>query len=334
MPEVEDPVITVTRLLKTNMRVVNDDGSLASIYCSREWYDRELLKNYDAQVTVGLRQPSQIKPLNLSHALTQRILNFKVDCWTIDKTGKQAGTRTRSKLREEIFRIIRQKRFKPNETPYDFLGLGTPGPHDAYRGISTSELVPSSASWVEFTTLSYESLWYSDNNRVVTTTSANLNYAMMLFKIKLETSKYDPHENDVKKIVLSFEGYGTAPAGNGVTIKVWNHVSAAWENAQAGTGGADETITITLSSSLTNYIEMDSSGVGYLYLLTRTTNPSNGTTAAILYCDYVKCTLTVEGLTHVKFGTFNDADDVSVKPFLLHTEFLVIGWMFENVLET
>jgi len=39
----------------------------------------------------------------------------------------------------------------------------------------------------------------------------------------------------------------------------------------------------------------------------------------------------VEGLTHVKFGTFNDADDVSVKPFLLHTEFLVIGWMFENV---
>jgi hypothetical protein len=154
---------------------------------------------------------------------------------------------------------------------------------------------------------------------------------MALFKIKLETSKSDPHENNVNKIVLSFEGYGTAPAGNGITIKVWNHLILAWENAQVGTGGADETISITLTSNITNYIKMDSSGVGYIYLLARTTNPSNGTTPAILYCDYVKCTLTVEGLTHVKFGTFNDADDVSVKPFLLHTEFLVIGWMFENV---
>jgi len=331
VPEVEDPVTTLVRLLKANMRVINDDNSIANIYTSREWYDRELLKNYDGQVTVGLRQPSQIKPLSLSHTLTQRILNFKVDCWAVDKTGKQAGTRTRSKLREEIFRIIRQKRFKPNETSYDFYGLGTGGPHDAYHAVSTSELIPSSSSWVELTALQYQNLWYSDDSRFSKSTSVNLEYAIALFKIKLETSKYDPHENNVNKIVLSFEGYGTAPAGNGITIKVWNHVTSAWENAQTGTGGADETITITLMSNITNYIEMDSSGVGYIYLLARTTNPSDGVTPAVLYCDYVRCTLTVEGLTHVKFGTFNDADDVSVKPFLLHTEFLVIGWMFENV---
>jgi len=334
MTEIEDPVTTVVRLLRKNIRVINDDASIANIYTSREWYDRELLKNYDGQVTAGLRQPSQIKPLSLSHALTQRILNLKVDCWVVDKTGKQAGIRTRSKLREEIFRIIRQKRFKPNETPYDFWALGTSGPHDAYHAASTSELVPSSGSWAEFTALQYQYLWYSDDSRFSKSTSVNLQYALMLFKIKLETTKYDPHENNVNKIVLSFEGYGTAPAGNGITIKVWNHVSAAWENAQTGTGGADETITITLTSNITNYIQMDSSGVGYIYLLARTTNPSNGVTAAILYCDYVKCTLTVEGLTHVKFGTFNDADDVSVKPFLLHTEFLIIGWMFENVQST
>jgi hypothetical protein len=334
MTEVEDPVTTIVRLLKSNIRVVNDDSSLASIYVSREWYDRELLKNYDGQVTVGLRQPSQIKPLSLSHALSQRILNLKVDCWTIDKAGKQAATRTRSKLREEIFRVIRQKRFKPNETLYNFYGLGLGGPHDAYHGAASSELVPSSVSWTELTALEYQSLWYSDDSRFSKSTSVNLEYAMMLFKIKLETSKYDPHENNVKKIVLSFEGYGAAPAGNGVTIKVWNHVAAAWQNAQVGTGGADETISITLTSGLTDYIQMDSSGVGYLYLLARTTNPSDGVTPAVLYCDYVSCVLTVEGLTHVKFGTFNDADDVSVKPFLLHTEFLVIGWMFENVPET
>lgn len=334
MPETEDPVTTLVRLLKTNIRVVNDDGSIANVYASREWYDRELLKNYDGQVTVGLRQPCQIKPLSLSHSLTQRILNFKVDCWVVDKTGKQPSIRTRSKLREEVLRVVRQKRSKPNETLYDYYGLGTGGPHDAYRASSSSELSPSSVSWVEFTALEYQALWYSDDTRFSKSTSVNLEYAMILFRVKLETSKYDPHENSVKKIVLSFEGYGTAPVGNGATIKVWNHRTAAWENAQTGTSGADETISITLSSNLTDYVEMDSSGVGYIYLLARTTNPSDGVTPAVLYCDYVKCTLTVEGLTHVKFGTFNDADDVSIKPFLLHTEFSLIGWVFENVPET
>jgi len=329
--EVEDPVATLVRLFKTNIRVVNDDNSLASIYASREWCDRELLKNYDGQVTVGLRQPSSIKPVSLSHALTQRVLNFKVDCWTIDKAGKQAGNRTRSKLREEILRVVRQKRFSPNVALYDFCGLGSAGPHDAHHAASTTELMPSSSNWVEFTAGQYQSLWYSDDNRVSKSTSVNLEYAMMHFKIKLETSKYDPHENNVNKIVLNFEGYGTAPIGSGVTIKVWNHVSTAWENAQTSSGGSDDTIIITLTANLTSFIEMDSQGVGYVYLLARTTNPSDGVTPAVLHCDYVKCTLIVEGLTHIKFSTFQDADDVSVKPFLLHTEFQVIGWMFENV---
>jgi hypothetical protein len=334
VPETEDPVTTLVRLLKTNIRVVNDDGSIANINTSREWYDRELLKNYDGQVTVGLRQPSQIKPLSLNHSLSQRILNFKVDCWVVDKTGKQPGTRTRSKLREEVLRVVRQKRSKPNETLYEYLGLGISAPHDAYHASSSSELAPSSVNWTEFTALEYQALWYSDDTRFSKSTSVSLEYAMVLFRVKLETSKYDPHENNLSKIVLSFEGYGTAPAGNGVTIKVWNHVSEAWENAQTGTAGSDETIAITLTSSIADYVEMDSSGVGYIYLLARATNPSDGVTPAILYCDYMKCVLTVEGLSHIKFGSFNDADDVSVKPFLLHTEFLVIGWMFENVPET
>jgi hypothetical protein len=135
----------------------------------------------------------------------------------------------------------------------------------------------------------------------------------------------------VNKIVLSFEGYGTAPAGNGVTIKVWNHITSAWEHVQTGSGSSDETVNITITTDLADFIEMDSSGVGYIYLLARTTNPSDGVTPAVLHCDYVNCTLAVLALTHIKFGTFHDADDVSVKPFLLHTEFLVIGWMFENV---
>jgi hypothetical protein len=331
MTEVEDPVTTLVRLFKTNMRVVNDDNSIANIYASREWYDRELLKNYDGQVTVGLRQPSSIRPVSLNHALTQRVLNFKVDCWTLDKAGKQAGNRTRSKLREEILRVVRQKRFSPNETLYDFCGLGLAGPHDAFQAASGADLIPSSSNWIEFTAVQYQNLWYSDDTRASKSTSVDLEYAMILFKIKLETSKHDPYENSVSKIVLSFEGYGTAPAGSGVTVKAWNHVTAAWENAQTSSGDSDETIAITSTANLTDFIEMDSQGVGYIYVLARTSNPSDGVTPAVLHCDYVKCTLTVTGLTHIKFGTFHDADDVSVKPFLLHTEFQVIGWMFENV---
>jgi hypothetical protein len=335
MTEVEDPVVTLVRLLRTNMRVVNDDSSLASIFVSREWYDRELLKNYDGQVTVGLRQPSRVKPLTLDHSLSQRILSFKVDCWVVDKEGKQPGSKTRSKLREEILRIIREKRTKPNETLYDFAGIGQPtGTHKAYHAGSSSELAPTSSSWTELTDAEYAKLWYSDDDRLSRSVNTNLEYAMILFRFKLETSKYDPHERNVKKIVLSFEGYGTAPAGNGVTVKVWNHVTSAWENSATGTSGADEAITITLTSNLMDYIDMDSDGVGYIYVLARTTNPSDGVTPAVLYSDYDKCVLTVEGMTHVKFSTYRDVDETFVKPFLWHSEFIVTGWMFENVPET
>ncbi|MFQ6073651.1 MAG: hypothetical protein ACE5KC_00385 [Candidatus Bathyarchaeia archaeon] len=335
MTEVEDPVVTLVRLLKTNMRVVNDDGSLASILVSREWCDRELLKSYDGQVTVGLRQPSTVRPLNLDHSLSQRVLNLKVDCWVVDKEGKQAGSRTRSKLREEILRIIREKRTKPDETRYDFLGVSQQaGTHRAYHAGSAAAPPPTSSGWTELTDAEYAKLWYSDDDRLSKSHNVNAEHAMILLRFKLETSKYDPHETNVKKIVLNFEGYGTAPAGNGVTVVVWNHVTSAWENSVIGTGGADETVTMTLTSNLTDYIDMDSDGVGYIYFLARTTNPSDGATPAVLYCDYAECVLTVEGITHLRFGGYRDVDETSVKPFLWHSEFMVKGWMFENVPET
>ncbi|MGF3573574.1 MAG: hypothetical protein ACQXXG_09180, partial [Candidatus Bathyarchaeia archaeon] len=61
MSEVENPVDTVVRLLSNNMWVVKEDGSLASILVSKEWYDRELFKNYDGQITVGLAESRDTK---------------------------------------------------------------------------------------------------------------------------------------------------------------------------------------------------------------------------------------------------------------------------------
>ncbi|NIV92227.1 hypothetical protein GWN42_05350, partial [candidate division KSB1 bacterium] len=156
-------------------------------------------------------------------------------------------------------------------------------------------------------------------------TSVNLNYALLLFRFKV-----DPDEKVVKKIVLKFEGYGTAPAGNGVTIKVWDHVNEVWEQAQTGTAGADETITITLTSNLTDYIDTD----GYVYLLARTTNASDGVTAAVLHCDYSQNMITVKGITYADIVSYRDQDEVRVKPFLWRTEFMVKTWLFENVTVT
>jgi hypothetical protein len=324
MSEIEDSVTTVIRLLSKNMRVVKEDNAIANIYVSKEWYDRELFKNYDGQITVGLAESRDTK-IEMSGRIRRRLGSLRVNMWATDRPAtSDSGKLMRNKMVEEVNRIVRQNRTIPNQTRYDFAGLGYPSgdPHKAFQAGASSELAPGHASWTELTNEEYQKIWYSDDTRYSKSHNVNLEYALMLFRFKVES-----REEAVKKIVLAFEGYGTAPAGNGVTIKVWNHVASAWQNAQVGTGGADETISITLSSSLTDYID-DS---GYVWLLTRTTNASNGTTAAILYCDYVSCTITVNGITYLDIVSFRDADRVDVKPFIFRTEFALKSWMFEDV---
>jgi len=94
-----------------------------------------------------------------------------------------------------------------------------------------------------------------------------------------------------------------------------------------GTSGADETITITLTTNLTDYIDDD----GYVWLLARTTNPSDGSTPAILYSDYCSCTVTVNGIAYLDVVSYRDADRVDVKPFIYCTEFQLKSWFFEDV---
>jgi len=249
--------------------------------------------------------------------MRRRLGFLKVNAWSRDRG-------IREKLREEINRIIREKRTTPNVTDYDFLGVGPPtGTHKAYHAASDSELSPGAVGWTELSAEDYQKLWYSDDSRYSYSQSENGKYSMILFRFKIESKK-----NVIKKIVLSFEGYGTAPVGNGVTIKIWNFDSEAWENAQAGTGSSDEIIIITLTSSVIHYIDSE----GYAYLLARTTNPSDGTTAATIYCDYACCSITVNGITYCDVVSYRDLDQVRVKPFLWRTEFMVKTWLFEKVL--
>lgn len=323
----EDPITTVIRLLSKNLRVVKDDASVASLYVSEQWCDRELFKNYDAQVTVGLRQVQDQK-LNLAGTVRQMKGLLPVNLWTADRVASSDTGRTiRKKLVEEVKRVVHENMKVPNRTIYNFAGLGYPSgdPHKAYSAASASELIPSSTSWAELTNLEYQKIWYSDNIRYSKSTSVNLQDALMLFRFKVPSKAAA-----VSQIALAFEGYGTAPAGNGFTIKVWNAVSSAWESygtVPSPPGEDDQVVTITLTSSLTNYI--DSSG--YVWLLARTTNPSNGTTAAVLYCDYVSCTVSVNGITYLDVVSYGDKDKVDVKPFLFRTEFVLKSWSFEDI---
>jgi hypothetical protein len=324
MAEIEDPVVTLARLLDKNIQVVKDDGSLADICVTTEWYDRELLKNVDGQVTVGLDH-SEDQKLGFSATLRRRVGYARVKIWLIDKPGS-AAKQIRNKLRQEVNRVVREKRTKPNQTLYSYVGVGAESAtHRAYYAKSASELTPDAPEWTEFSAEDYEKLWQSDDNRFSYSQSESGEYSLLLFRIKVESS-----QKTVKKMVLKFEGYGTAPAGNGVTVKVWNSEMSAWQNAETGTGDADEEIIVTLESSLTNFIDSD----GYVYLLARTTNASDGVSPAVIHCDYTDCLVAVEGICYVDVVSYMDMDDVRLKPYIWRTEFTVKTWLFENVTVT
>jgi hypothetical protein len=317
--------MTLLRLITTRIRVVKDSGSLANLLATKEQYDRELLKQYDAQITLGL-DSSQDQKLELAGRLRRRYMVLRCNIYTVDKTapGADAGKVMRDKVTAQINAIIRENRNLPYQTAYNFSGLGYPSgdPHKAFAAGAATELAPSSTSWTELTNLQYQNIWSSDDARFSKSHSVNNEYALMLFRFKV-----GPREQCVKKIMLNFEGYGTAPAGNGITIKVWNHAASAWQQTQSGTGSGDETITITLSASWPDFIDSN----GYIWLLAKTTNPSNGSTPAVLYCDFVQCTIQVYGITFCDVISYRNVDVTDVKPYLFTTEFLLKGWLFESI---
>lgn len=323
MSETEEASATVARLLKTNLRVVKDDGGLASINVATQWQKAEAIKGFDGQVTVGLAESADQK-IELTGNVRRRLQVLRINVWTCEQTGSaESGRVMRGKLVEEVNRVVRQKRRCPNQTVYDFYSLGAGSQtHKAYRGsVEVSPYTPD--AWTELASEGYHKLWLSDDTRLELNVNEDGWYAAVLFGFKVES-----REKTANRMVLSFEGYGMAASGDGVLVKVWNRESSAWENAQTGgAGGSDENLTITLSSNLPDYIDKD----GYVWLLAKTANPASAQTPAVLHCDYACVDVTVNGITYCDVVSYRNLDHTDVVPFLLCTEFVVKSWFFENI---
>lgn len=322
MSEAEEAAVTVARLLQKNLRVVKDDGNLADIYVSNEWQNTDAFKDSDGQVTVGLAEAADQK-LELSGKNRRRLSVLRVNVWTTERVGATESARTmRGKIVEEVNRVLRQNRAHPNVTVYDFYNLGAASlTHKAYRG--AGDAPPGSSLWVELSSENYASLWTSDNAHCQVSNLGSGEYAAMLFRFKVESP-----EKTVRQITLSFEGYGTAPLQNGVTVAAWNHVAETWQNPASGSDQAeDETVSVTLTQDLPSFIDAD----GYVWFLACTSSSSDGAVSAVLHCDYVSCTVTVNGVTYCDVLSYRPGDRVDVKPFVFRTEFTVKSWFFENL---
>ncbi|MCW3998932.1 MAG: hypothetical protein NWE93_01675 [Candidatus Bathyarchaeota archaeon] len=112
-----DLVAALVSFLQTNIRLVKDDESLGKVSVSREWFDRELLKTYDAQVTVGL---GSVVDRKLGLSASQRLIvgSPKVNVWVTEKGGAESGQSIRQKMRLEINRVIRENRTKVPDIAY------------------------------------------------------------------------------------------------------------------------------------------------------------------------------------------------------------------------
>jgi len=305
----ENPVDTVIRLLTDKISVVKDDGSQAKVSVSREWLSQEALQNVDGHVTVGLFEAVDNK-LELTGRLRRRLVNLRVNVWSLD-------SQMRFKIVEEVLRVVRQNRYTPADRLYDFLYVQQgDNTHKAYWATSLSDLPPGDSNWHEFLS---EALRKSDDARFGV--SAYAKFALMLFRFKI-----DVKESLVKKIVLAFEGYGTCPYGNGFSIRVWNHVANAWQHLQSSSSSSDDTLTIALTSNISDYIDDN----GYVWLLAKTLYAGTGVFSN-LYCDYVSCTITVKGVSYLDVVSYRDVDRVDVKPFLYHTELVLKSWVLEDL---
>lgn len=108
----EDPKTTLMNLIKNNITLKKDDDiTPATVHVSQEWFNSQLFKDFDAQITIGLADGSMEK-LNVGGSWVRYNDRYCLTGWSVDKTGI-TGKEMRWKIRREIERIIRANRRNP-----------------------------------------------------------------------------------------------------------------------------------------------------------------------------------------------------------------------------
>lgn len=298
-----------------------------SITVNRKKCNRQLFRTYDGQVSVSMIEPQTVKPLNLELSVAQRLAVLQITSCAVRKQ-KEAGDRIRHKLREDILRVLRQYRFQPHLTTFDFANITqVTDKHTALEQDADAVPDPDDSSFTELSDANYGKLGSSDNDRFQQTTSENTKYPFTLLKFKFAT----PKEAQVSELRLRIEGYGVIPGGNGLKVSLWNHAAPAWEQAQQHTQGSDQTLTITVTSSIANYIELAADGYSYIYALVQTTAASDGVDPATTNVDFADCRLTVDAITHIRTPTYTDLDEQAGKEAFFKTVFRTVVWVIQTV---
>jgi len=124
----EDSKTTLINLIKNNIALTKDDNiTPATVHVSQEWFNSQLFKDFDAQVTIGLADGSMEK-LNVGGTWVRYSDRYRLIGWSTDKTGV-TGKEMRWKIRREIERIVRANRKNPGGS-LSFVDI---------RGVSESE---------------------------------------------------------------------------------------------------------------------------------------------------------------------------------------------------
>ncbi|MCW4029505.1 MAG: hypothetical protein NWE92_07650 [Candidatus Bathyarchaeota archaeon] len=321
MSQTEDPAVTIMRLLRNNLHVVKDNGSLATVTVSGEWQNSDALRSGDGQVTVALADCLD-KKIDLTGKIRQRTAALRVNVWAADMlNAAEGGKSLRAKLVDEVNRVICENRNKPHETLYSFVGAGV-GKEGSKAFYGDTENPPTSG-WAELSDSEYQELWYSDDSRYQISISEADKSAVLLLGFKIDSAP-----DTVKQLVLSFEGYGTAPGGDGFVVQVWNNAAEAWQHNQTSAAtAADSSVTVAVQADLPDLIDSD----GHVWLLVATVHASDGQTAASLFCDYASCTAQVNGVTYCDVAGYRNLDRVDLKPPIYRTEFSVKSWFIKNI---
>jgi len=132
----EDPKTTLMNLIKNNVSLTKDDGvTAATVHVSQAWFNSQLFKDFDAQITIGLAEGSMEK-LNVGGSWVRYADRYRIIGWSIDKAGI-TGKEMRWKIRREIERIIRANRKNPGGA-LSFVDI---------RSVSESEDLASKPPW-------------------------------------------------------------------------------------------------------------------------------------------------------------------------------------------